>query len=240
MLTQVKHIRERFIEKFKDQDFEEDGNLEILGASFITDEESIFGKPNAKYQQAEVIWYNSQSCNTDKLRDIYGKVPAIWEHVANTKGHVNSNYGFLIHSALNGSQYENAYRELKRNPNSRRATMIYLNPDMHQRHREHGKDDFVCTNAVTYYNKLGILHAVVQMRSNDVVFGYINDYYWQFKVLERLAGDLELEVGGIIWQAQSLHMYPRHFNLIEDYLHIESLRIKPVDYAIEDIGAHDG
>ena len=52
MLTQVKHIRERFIEKFKDQDFEEDGNLEILGASFITDEESIFGKPNAKYQQA--------------------------------------------------------------------------------------------------------------------------------------------------------------------------------------------
>tara|TARA_R100001594_G_scaffold133638_2_gene174446 strand:- start:446 stop:1153 length:708 start_codon:yes stop_codon:yes gene_type:complete len=235
MLT-IKNIRDRFVEKYKVKDFEEDGNLEILGASFIADEESIFGKPNAKYQQAELHWYNSQNCNTDKLRDFYGKVPAIWENVANTRGNVNSNYGHLIYSALNGSQYENAYRELKRNPDSRRATMIYQHPDMHQRHREHGKDDFVCTNAVTYYNKVDVLHAVVQMRSNDVVFGYMNDYYWQCKVLERLAGDLEMEVGGIIWQAQSLHMYPRHMGLLLDS--INEFVIK--DYAEENIGAYDG
>ena len=42
MLT-TRNIRDRFIDKFKDQDFEEDGNIEILGASFIADEESIFG-----------------------------------------------------------------------------------------------------------------------------------------------------------------------------------------------------
>ena len=241
----IQEIRKVFIDKYKSKDFEEDGNIELLGASFVADQPSIFGKPNEKYQQAELHWYNSQRCNTDKLQDIYGKVPAQWERVANTKGNVNSNYGNLIYSALNGSQYDCAYRELKNNHKSRRATMIYQHPDMHQRHREHGKDDFVCTNAVTYYEKIGLLHAVVQMRSNDVVFGYMNDYYWQLKVLERLAADLELEVGGIIWQAQSLHMYPRHFKLIEDYLYIEGLRIekaKPLDYAMEtlDIGAYDG
>ena len=238
-MFKVNDIRKMFMNKYKEQAFESDGMLELLGASFIADEDSIFGKPNEKYQQAELHWYNSMVCNTDKLYEIYGMVPYEWERAANTKGSVNSNYGFLIYSALNGSQYEYVCRELQRNPNSRRATMIYTHPDMHQRHREHGKDDFVCTNAVTYYNKehdnKEYLNAVVQMRSNDVVYGYMNDLYWQKMVLKRLAGDLGLEEGNIIWQAQSLHVYPRHHKIVESYIWDT---IKPAaDY---DIGAHDG
>jgi len=62
----------------------------------------------------------------------------------------------------------------------------------------------------------GKLNAIVTMRSNDAVFGYPNDLAWQTFVLERLCNDLKLEVGNIHWNVGSLHVYERHFNLLED------------------------
>ena len=44
---------------------------------------------------AEIDWYKSQSLNINDLGELYGKVPVIWkEHAANTKGEINSNYGY--------------------------------------------------------------------------------------------------------------------------------------------------
>ena len=71
------------------------------------------------------------------------------------------------------------------------------------------------------------------MRSNDAIFGYINDLFWQQTVLRRLCDDLSLVSGQIVWQAQSLHIYPRHFHLID--LPIEA----PIDYELEDMGAYE-
>jgi thymidylate synthase len=91
-------------------------------------------------------------------------------------------------------------------------------------YNEDGKNDFICTNAVTYYIRDNSLHSVVQMRSNDVVFGYKNDYAWQLYVLEQMVSDYndckedgtpELKVGDIIWQVQNLHVYERHFHLVK-------------------------
>ena len=42
-----------------------------------------------------------------------------------------------------------------------------------------GMSDFICTNAVSYMIRDDELISVVQMRSNDVVYGYKNDYAWQ-------------------------------------------------------------
>ena len=56
------------------------------------------------------------------------------------------------------------------------------------------------------------------MRSNDAVYGYKNDRYWQMYVLSQLAKDLNVEVGDIHWQAASLHIYPRHFKLLDAYI----------------------
>jgi thymidylate synthase len=53
------------------------------------------------------------------------------------------------------------------------------------------------------------------MRSNDVVFGYKNDYAWQQYVLETLAKDLGIQPGFITWQVQNLHVYERHFHLVK-------------------------
>jgi thymidylate synthase len=76
-------------------------------------------------------------------------------------------------------------------------------------------NDFICTNAVSYYVENDVLNAVVQMRSNDAVYGYKNDLAWQKEVLRMLASDLEMEPGKIIWQVQNLHVYERHYDYLE-------------------------
>ena len=82
--------------------------------------------------------------------------------------------------------------------------------------------DFICTNAVNYFIRNNKLSCVVQMRSNDIWAGYRNDYAWQRWVLESLQKDLslhykDLEVGDIIWNAASLHMYERNFRLLNRF-----------------------
>lgn len=219
-------IRQHFVEQLKNENFVIDKTgqktIEMIGASFEADEPSIFGIPNEQYIEDELNWYNSQSTN---VKDIWGdrksqRAPQAWEYSANTHGEINSNYGLLIYSEKYYTQYQNVLDELESNPDSRRASMVYQRPSIWHEYCENGKNDFICTNAVTYYIRDEKLHCVVQMRSNDVVFGYKNDYAWQKYVLEQLEKDLyygghPLKKGGKIhWQVQNLHVYERHFDLV--------------------------
>jgi len=185
--------------------------LEIINASFIADQPSIFGVVNEDYIERELNWYNSTSLN---VYDIEGKVPAIWQQVADANGFINSNYGWCIYSKDNHEQYLKVKRELKRNPDSRRATMIYTRPTMHEDYNKHGMSDFMCTNTVQYLIRDDRLNALVYMRSNDAVYGYKNDYAWQKHVLDKLSADIEVKVGNLFWNVASLHVYENHFELI--------------------------
>jgi thymidylate synthase len=146
--------------------------------------------------------------------DIPEPVPAIWKAVADENGFINSNYGWCIYSEDNGSQFKNVVAELNRNPDSRRATMIYNRPSMHQDYNKNGMSDFMCTNAVQYLVRNGYVNALVYMRSNDAVFGYKNDFAWQKHVLDQVAEETSIPAGNIYWNVASLHVYERHFDLI--------------------------
>lgn len=186
--------------------------LEIVGAQFLASEPSIFGEPNNDYIAREIEWYKSMSLN---VNDIPGGAPTIWKQVADAGGFINSNYGWCIWSEKNGYQYENVYNELKRNPESRRATMIYTRPSMWKDYNYNGRSDFMCTNTVQYMIRKNKLVTIVQMRSNDVVYGYKNDRAWQEYVSLSLCDELGVELGDIIWQVGSLHVYERHFDLVK-------------------------
>ena len=219
MIT-IEAVREYFRNELHNENFTEDRNggktIEMIGASFIADEPAIFGKPNWDYINAEIEWYESESTN---ITDIYPEgdkePPQAWRMTANVHGEINSNYGHLIWSEKYFGQYENVVTELENNPDSRRASMIYTRPSIWQEYNENGKNDFICTNSVTYYIRDEVLHCVVQMRSNDVIFGYRNDYAWQRHILEKMAWELHLDVGDIHWQVQNLHVYDRHFKLVK-------------------------
>ena len=94
--------------------------------------------------------------------------------------------------------------------------MIYTRPSMWEDYNKNGMSDFMCTNTVQYFLRNGRLDALVQMRSNDVVFGYKNDFAWQDYVLNNLCQDLGVDKGTITWSVGSLHVYERHFHLISE------------------------
>lgn len=215
MYFTVANIREEFIRKLNDAEFVTDKTncktIEIVGATFIANEPTIFGKVNEDYIRKELDWYLSQSLNVGDLED----TPQIWQKVASKNGEINSNYGFLVFNEDNCLQYWNVLNELQRNTDSRRAIMIYTRPTMHYDYNRDGMSDFICTNTVQYLVRNNKLDVVVNMRSNDAVFGYKNDYAWQKWVQEKLAKDLHIECGNIIWQVGSLHVYERHFHLVK-------------------------
>jgi len=213
----VEDIRWHFIDELKYGRFVTDKTgvktIEMIGACFEANHPTIFGDVNDEYVERELEWYKSMSLY---VKDIPGKTPAIWEQVASSEGKINSNYGWAIYSEDNGFQYLNVLRELCVNPNSRRAVMIYTRPTMWQDYNRDGMSDFMCTNAVQYMIRDGQLVAVVQMRSNDVVFGYRNDYAWQSYVADQLSNDLGLKVlPKIIWNVGNLHVYERHFDKVK-------------------------
>lgn len=218
-MMKVADIREHFINELKLRKFTIDKTgartIELIGASFEADEPSIFGQVNEEYVQRELKWYESESTN---INDIYGderEPPQAWQYSANNHGEINSNYGHLIHSEKYHKQFENVIVELHRNPDSRRASMVYQRPSIWHEYNDNGKNDFICTNAVTYYIRDNVVSCVVQMRSNDVVFGYKNDFAWQQHVLAEVADELNRDAGSIYWQVQNLHVYERHFELVK-------------------------
>lgn len=230
MMLSVKDIRKHFINELWDKSFVIDRNgmttIELLGASFLATEPSIFGTPNQDYINSEINWYDSQSTNINDIKE-FEDPPKCWQQSANKHGEINSNYGHLIFSDKYHNQYGQVLDELIGNPDSRRACMVYNRPSIWMEYNENDKNDFICTNSVTYYIRDNILHAVVQMRSNDVVFGYKNDYAWQFEIMNRLVKDWndckfeeydtgdKISLGSMIWQVQNLHVYERHFHLVK-------------------------
>lgn len=215
----VSNIRNTLQKMYDKQQFITDKTgcktIQILAASFLADEPTIFGKVNQEYINAEINWYKLGSTN---IHDIdYDPTPDMWQYTADNNGEINSNYGRLINSPLYFNQYNNAKEELQRDRNSRRATMVYTRPSIWEEYQYNGKNDFICTNAVSFYinSLIPEVNCVVQMRSNDAVYGYKNDYAWHKYILDRISNDLGYDPGLIYWQVQNLHIYERHFKYLE-------------------------
>lgn len=222
-LNSVYDVRQYFKDELKDEAYTIDKTgaktIELVGASFIASEPSIFGVPSQDYISQELLWYTGMSTNINDIYEKHREPPAAWKYAANDHGEINSNYGHLIYANKYHNQYDHVVDELLENPDGRRATMIYNRPSIWEEYNENGKSDFICTNAVTYYIRDNLLHSVVQMRSNDVVFGYKNDYAWQNRIMHDIVADLsfsgiDIEVGMMLWQVQNLHVYERHFDLV--------------------------
>ena len=226
-MMNVWDIREYFIEELKAERFTTDKTgaktIEMLGASFIADEPAIFGTPVKSYIDAELAWYESGSTNIMDIHGLEKDPPAAWQYAANENGEINSNYGHLVFSPKYFQQYDSALFELTENPDSRRAQMVYNRPSIWTEYNENGKSDFICTNAQTVYIRDGKLHMVSQMRSNDVVFGYKNDYAWAQYLMDRFVTDYNtvtnslppIAKGDLTWQVMNLHVYARHFDLVK-------------------------
>jgi thymidylate synthase len=171
--------------------------LEDPANKIITNKERNW-KPS--YAEAEWQWYMSGSPNIKTLGDIYGKIPPIWERMADASGNVMSNYGWQWKRE---DQLEKVIRILKTNPDTRQAAIsIYDGKEIHRY-----ATDTPCTYAVQFTIVQNKLYMSVYMRSNDLWYGFCNDQY-QFASLQELVAErLNLPIGTYYHHAHNLHLY---------------------------------
>ena len=80
-MKSINEIRNLFLQKYENQDFVIDKSgsktIEIMGESYIVDEDVIFGTLNEDYAKKELQWYLSESLNVYDIP----KTPMIWRQV---------------------------------------------------------------------------------------------------------------------------------------------------------------
>ena len=163
----------------------------------ILDEERQW---NWDYADAEWQWYLSGDPNIIKLGQIYGKIPPIWERMADSDGNVNSNYGYQWQR---NHQLDYVVAKLKDNPNTRHAAISIYDCKEHSKYRK----DTPCTYAVQFTVLNNKLYMSVVMRSNDLWYGFCNDQYCFSKLQELVAERTGYEVGTYYHYAHNLHLY---------------------------------
>ena len=152
------------------------------------------------YAKAEWQWYLTGDPNIKTLGDIYGKIPEIWKRMADSKGKVNSNYGYQWER--NG-QLDRIIQMLQDNTDNRQcAISIYDGKEI-----DNYSHDTPCTYAVQFTILHNRLDMCVVMRSNDLWYGFCNDQYC-FSELQRLVSRrLNIEPGTYYHFAHNMHLY---------------------------------
>ena len=152
------------------------------------------------YAEAEWQWYLSGDPSIDKLGELYGKIPPIWERMADSDRKVNSNYGYQWKRK---AQIDYVCAKLKTNPNTRHAAISIYDGKEYDKY----KKDTPCTYAVQFTIINDELCMSVYMRSNDIWYGFCNDQY-QFSSLQKMiARRLNLDIGWYYHHAHNMHLY---------------------------------
>lgn len=199
------------------------GNKVIYGASWAADRDSMIGKRNEDWVQRELKWFVEGSRN---LNDMTPPVPQAFQDCANDVGEVNSAYGHTLFSGdiipSGDSLFGTAVQAfLDEGLGTRHSVAVITDRDIQAISTENGKKDFICTNALNFMvdadNKL---HIFAQMRSMDAVWGFRADYSMWALLMDMMVAELskeypEVRHGNVVFQVANLHVYPRHFEMLE-------------------------
>mgnify|MGYP001333230178 FL=1 len=153
-----------------------------------------------EYAEAEWQWYLSGDRNIKKLGELYGKIPPIWQRMADSFGNVMSNYGWQWQR---NHQIDYVVGKLREQPNTRHAAISIYDGKEFERYRK----DTPCTYAIQFTKLNDKLNMSVYMRSNDIWYGFCNDQY-QFSMLQKMIADrLSIDVGWYYHHAHNMHLY---------------------------------
>lgn len=203
------------------------GTRVLYSVNWIADKPSMIGNINEDWVRRELDWFFSGS---NKLADMEEPVPALFKACGGWDGAVNSAYGHILFNshaeginAMYGSLFARVVDTFfKEGKGTRHAVAIISDRDIHPMSHYNGRNDFICTNALNFMiDADDRLHIIAQMRSMDAVFGYRADYSMWDALMGHLLEHLralypELTRGDITFQVANLHVYPRHFEKLED------------------------
>lgn len=172
-------------------------------------------KSPRSYCNQENEWYVSKELNIKKVDNV-----TMWTKVCDDNDEINSNYGYLVYSRGNFSQFSQCLHKLESDKDSRQAIIIYTRPSMHLEYNALNCCDFICTNFQHFFIRNNKLYCITSMRSNDCIYGTFNDVFWYCYVFndmydKLLPTYLDLQKGNMIFIPNSFHAYERHFDLVK-------------------------
>jgi len=110
------------------------------------------------------------------------------------------------------NQIQKIITMLEKTPSSRRAVLSIYHGQMDL--IGHGGLNTPCTLTLQFLVRGGYLHAITNMRSNDVVWGLPYDLFCFTMIQEFISTRLGLGIGTYYHNAASSHLYKRHFEKI--------------------------
>lgn len=173
-------------------------------------------KLNLNYMKREWLWY----LGADPKDDSIVEHAKMWQKLKQEDGTFYSNYGqYLFGPSPAESQFTYVVNALKADRNTRRASMVLLKRE----HLYHSNTDTVCTYAINFTVNGDALDMTVMMRSNDVVFGFTNDAFCFWSVMEFVYQIMSRHYPGLVRGSythftNSMHVYERHYGMLTKIL----------------------
>lgn len=161
---------------------------------------------SVKYAIGELMWYMS-GVNSLHAITPYSKA---WEKLTDDGETLNSAYGYRIHSMMGWDQLEYCEKLLREDVWSRQAIVHIKTPD------NTPTKDLPCTVYLQYFIRNGKLHAITNMRSNDIWLGFPYDVFCFTSYQIILANRLNLPVGEYYHNAGSMHLYKSNVSLVKE------------------------
>jgi len=190
---------------------------EVINRQFtITDPRSRLISINTRkmspfYAIGELLWYLSGSNELDFI----SYYSSFWKKCSDDNETLNSAYGHRIfghHPDILFNQFDHVVKLLSKDPYSRQAIIHFKLPSSVK------TKDEVCTLSMQFLIRDEKLHAITNMRSNDVMWGTTYDIYFFTILQEMLALKLKVNLGYYYHTAGSLHLYKKDYKVAENLL----------------------
>ncbi len=160
-----------------------------------------FRKWNLKYANREWNWYLSANPSAKEI----SKFAPIWKNHMDKYGNVRSNYGWQWNR---NNMLKKVINKLKKEKKTRQAVLsIYDGKEI-----DTYDFDTPCTNSIHFQVVNNKLCMTVNMRSNDLWYGFCNDQYCFSKLQELVSLELNTKIGWYYHFASNLHLYDKNFS----------------------------
>lgn len=154
----------------------------------------------------------------------------VWDRIKNPDGTINANYGYMVYHLKDAgnaafdpegftSQWEWAKNRLKLKKETNQAYIHFNRP----KDQWNENLDQPCCMYIQFSVRRNQLNLHVNMRSNDLCYGFPYNTLYFVKLMHRMVRELhevypELAVGQFYYHATSLHFYLKHKSKVEDML----------------------
>jgi len=179
----------------------------------------------SRYLIGELSWYFSGDINVKGIL----KYSKFWDKIKNFDDTVNSNYGFLVFykkNKYNITQFNWALSQLLKDKNTRKSAILYADSEYCFQENL----DFVCTQLQQFFIRDNVLDSIVYIRSSDMIFGLTFDIPWWSIVQQYMLlllnskFNYNLCLGRLFINFGSVHLYERHFNMIEKMVNSNNIK----------------